>query len=1044
MKAEADGPQMYDVESLARLAIENPQPLLRVDANGHVLFANAAGAVLLGHSGPRDDVPPRLRAAAETALGSGQTGAIEFEAGGRIYSFTIIPARDPDGRFASLYGTDITDPRATEQALRRHAALIDLSPDAIIVRRLEGTITFWSRGAVAMYGWSAEEAVGQSINSLLRTRFPQPLAEIVRHLQRHSHWTGTLTHLTREGREVLVQSYWRAQFDAAGDVVELLESNVDITLRAQIEQALRTTNEQLLSHQEELAVANEELQVQAEELVTANEELVQKSVELKTLNEQLVASNQALQKSEETARRRAEEVEALMNLIPTAVWVSQDPQCRVITGNQAANHFYEAQPGDNVSAGPQQGVQDLTRRFFHDRRELQPEELPMQEAAALNRDVRDSEVDVLLPSGRWMTILGNASPLRDPAGRVRGCIASFIDITERSLAEAERERLLAAEAQARQAAEQRAERLGHLQRLSASLAAALRLDDVAGILFDHFTSALGAHAGSLALLSADGSTLHLVKAFGYPENVVAQWQQFPTALATSPLSVAVRENQPVWVESPQERMGTIGVTPGRPVDTSHQAWAALPLAVHGRVIGGLGLSFAQPTLFDDEVRSFALALVDQCAQAGERARLFEAEAQARRSAERATNDITRIQTVTAELSRARTPAQVVDVIIHHGMAALGASAAAVYALSQDGAALEHLGESGFPEAARLSYARIPMDLPIAATDAARSGEIVWVESNQALLERYPHLAGRRNTNFEAVICAPLIVDNRIDGVLTFSFAGMRPETLREREFIATLARQCAQALDRAKLFEAEAQARHEAERQNELRLRFLAMISHELRTPLQSIKGFATTLLSDDVTWDAASQRDFIQIIDTEADKLTDMIEQVLDLSRLEAGALRIDPRTVTIEDVLATVWPQLQALAAEHSLSVHAPADLPAVRADSQRICQVLINLVGNAVKYSPPGTAIEIAAAPAADRLQVCVSDQGPGIRPEERARVFEAFRRGDDERVRRSKGAGLGLAICKGIVEAHGGSIWIEERTGQDDYHGATICFTLPTQN
>lgn len=147
-------------------------------------------------------------------------------------------------------------------------------------------------------------------------------------------------------------------------------------------------------------------------------------------------TEEALRRSAETARQHAEELEKIMDVAPNALWVSRDPECRVITGNRAANQFYEAAPGENVSAGPATGgEQDTARRFFQNGRELKPEELPMQEAAAKGVEIRDSEVDVLLPSGRTITILGSASPLKDAAGKVRGCIASFMNITERKRAE---------------------------------------------------------------------------------------------------------------------------------------------------------------------------------------------------------------------------------------------------------------------------------------------------------------------------------------------------------------------------------------------------------------------------------------------------------------------------------------------------------------------------------------------------------------------------------------------------------------------------------
>jgi two-component system sensor histidine kinase KdpD len=215
------------------------------------------------------------------------------------------------------------------------------------------------------------------------------------------------------------------------------------------------------------------------------------------------------------------------------------------------------------------------------------------------------------------------------------------------------------------------------------------------------------------------------------------------------------------------------------------------------------------------------------------------------------------------------------------------------------------------------------------------------------------------------------------------------------------------------------------------------MISHELRTPLASIKGFASTLLANDVVWPAASQHEFISTINTEADKLADLIEQLLDLSRLEAGTMRITPRLENWEHILSIAEAQLQALTTRHRLSINLPPHMPPVRVDSMRVTQVITNLVSNAVKYSPPQSRILIAIMPHnAREVKVSVSDEGAGIPPEARSRIFEAFQQLQRDRSD-SSGAGLGLAICRGLIEAHGGRIWVDDHDGP----GTTMSFTLP---
>ena len=259
----------------------------------------------------------------------------------------------------------------------------------------------------------------------------------------------------------------------------------------------------------------------------------------------------------------------------------------------------------------------------------------------------------------------------------------------------------------------------------------------------------------------------------------------------------------------------------------------------------------------------------------------------------------------------------------------------------------------------------------------------------------------------------------------------------ELRHIKVLVDQASITLYNLQLLEIEAESRHEAEKANEIKTQFLAMISHELRTPLTSIKGFTTTLLADDVTWDPEEQRDFYQTIDQEANRLQELIDHLLDLSRLEEGMLPITMQPHSIEEIVADVLPQFQTMTKNHDLFVRMPANLPLVHVDAKRIAQVLVNLVHNAAIYTPEGTEIVLSAAVRGDRLQVSVIDQGPGIPPAERKRIFQAFHRGIREENGAGKGAGLGLAICKGLVEAHGGKIWVKKQTTS----GTTISFTIP---
>lgn len=216
----------------------------------------------------------------------------------------------------------------------------------------------------------------------------------------------------------------------------------------------------------------------------------------------------------------------------------------------------------------------------------------------------------------------------------------------------------------------------------------------------------------------------------------------------------------------------------------------------------------------------------------------------------------------------------------------------------------------------------------------------------------------------------------------------------------------------------------------------LSTVSHELRTPLASIKGFATTLLRQDVKWDEETQRDFLRIIEEESDRLTEIIDNLLDMSQIEAGALRVDRAPTQLRTLIREVVDEMRMRTEAHWFVVDLPSELPPVMADSRRIRQVLHNLLENAIKYSKDGQ-ITVTCEIEGAQMVVSVSDQGEGIAPQFKDQVFDRFFQIDGRSTRRAGGSGLGLSISRGIVQAHDGKIWVESAVGK----GSTFKFTLP---
>jgi signal transduction histidine kinase len=222
-----------------------------------------------------------------------------------------------------------------------------------------------------------------------------------------------------------------------------------------------------------------------------------------------------------------------------------------------------------------------------------------------------------------------------------------------------------------------------------------------------------------------------------------------------------------------------------------------------------------------------------------------------------------------------------------------------------------------------------------------------------------------------------------------------------------------------------------------LKSQLLSTVSHELRTPLASIKGFATTLLRQDVSWDDGTRREFLAIIDQESDRLSELIGNLLDMARVEAGTLRVEPEPTNLRPIVEETVGTFRLMTSQHQFQIKMSRRLPKIMADPRRVRQVLRNLVENAVKYSPAGGPIVVTVEAHPDAVQIGVTDRGIGIQPEYLDRVFDRFYQVDSASTRKVGGSGLGLSICKAIVEAHKGRIWVESQVGM----GSSFYFTLP---
>jgi signal transduction histidine kinase len=292
---------------------------------------------------------------------------------------------------------------------------------------------------------------------------------------------------------------------------------------------------------------------------------------------------------------------------------------------------------------------------------------------------------------------------------------------------------------------------------------------------------------------------------------------------------------------------------------------------------------------------------------------------------------------------------------------------------------------------------------------------------------------------QSAVCMPLFTGDVTIGVLMLENL-QRPESFVDSDliFLQAVANLIAPAVENARL-RSELQTTRAFEEANRLKGELLSTLAHEMRTPLTSIKGYCTALLMEETAFDPRAQREFLKIIDEECETLEFLVRDLLESSIIDAGLLKLELQPVMLPRLARDVIDEVARRTDRHRFVVDFPEDFPIVDADPDRIAQVLRNLLDNAVKYSPEGRLVMLGGELRENEVSVSVADQGVGISPEHLNRLFEKFFRVDSGLKRHVVGSGLGLPICRTIVEAHGGQIWAESKVGQ----GSTFCFTLPLE-
>jgi signal transduction histidine kinase len=425
---------------------------------------------------------------------------------------------------------------------------------------------------------------------------------------------------------------------------------------------------------------------------------------------------------------------------------------------------------------------------------------------------------------------------------------------------------------------------------------------------------------------------------------------------------------------------------------------------------------------------------------------------ARHRAERAAARADRLQTVTEALSVALTAPEVAKVIISQGMQAMGASTAVVALVTASEDELEIVDAVGLPSEAMSQWRHFAVSSQVPLAKAARASRPVYFDM-AAEFRSTQHAAvnGQSNPGIEPGVALPLVAGGRVFGSCAFTFADRRSFDDADQSLILALSRQCAQALERARLYEAEQRTRAEATRArsaaeaaSKAKSEFLAKMSHEMRTPLNAIAGYVELLemgLRGPIN---EEQRSDLERIRRSEQHLLGLINDVLDLARIEAGRLDLVIEDVSVHDVMAVVGELVEPQWRAKGLSCEwVPCERTLrVRADRDRVHQILLNLLANAVKFTEPGGRIHVSCVASdddahGDQVRLMVRDTGRGIPEEHLQAIFLPFVQVDRRLNKPTEGTGLGLAISRDLARAMNGDLTVESEIGV----GSTFIVSLP---
>jgi PAS domain S-box-containing protein len=838
------------------------------------------------------------------------------------------PIKDGSGNITGvvLVFRNITERQQADEVRRRLASIVESSDDAIIGKTLDGIITSWNASAERLYGYSAEEMVGRPISMLVPPDRPDEVPKILERLKNGERIQQYDTRrVTRDGEVLDVSLTISPIRNAAGNIIGASTIARDVTAARRTQQALTESEERL---------------------------------------------KQAL----EAAHMGSWE------------W---NMETGVVTWSETIAPLHGLAPDEFKGT-----FENFNELIHPEDRELLRQAIARAVEQRIDYNV---EFRVVWPDSSVHWIEGKGRAFYDAAGKPVRMTGLAMDITDRKRAE---EALRAGEERYRAFVLNSSEAIWSFE-LAEPISIDLPEDEQIELCYRH--GYLAECNDAMAAMYGFSHASEIVGA-GLSDFLVREDEknvEYLRAFIRSGYRMTEAESHEVDRE-------------GRPKYFLNNL---VGIVEKGKLLRAWGTQrdITERQLAEDALR--------------------ESEDRFRRAADRTS----RLQAITAALSEALTPAQAASAVLTHGLSAVGAHAGSVAILSEHGDELELLDAVGFPSEVVEKWRRFPVTSKVPLAEAVRSREMVLLESLRVREARYPHLSAlHASSDSEGLAALPLMVEGRIVGAMGLTFREVQEFSEDDRAFMLAIARQCAQAIRRARLYQAEQRLRAEAEDANRTKDEFLATLSHELRTPLTAMLGWTRMLRMKEL--DEQTSAHALETVERNAKAQAQLIEDLLDVSRIITGKLRLDARPIELMPIIEAAVDSVRPAAEAKGISIetHLDALSGAVSGDPSRLQQVAWNLLANAVKFTSRGGQVSVSMRRVHSQIEVTVSDTGQGISKEFLPFVFDRFRQADGSSTRLHGGLGLGLAIVRHLVELHGGTVGAESA---GEGQGSTFNIRLP---